>query len=66
MAEQNECETCDGRGVLIGDRADHRGERIDDVLRCPDCAPEPYERESPDDKFYEDYARELEYRAGDQ
>lgn len=33
----NECETCGGDGFLIGDRVDAKGERTDDVQRCPDC-----------------------------
>jgi len=35
--DQDVCETCGGDGVLIGDRADGRGERTDDVQPCPDC-----------------------------
>lgn len=35
--QNNECETCGGDGVLIGDGVDARGERTDDVQPCPDC-----------------------------
>lgn len=37
MPNTNECETCGGEGVLIGDKADARGERTDDAQPCPDC-----------------------------
>lgn len=34
----DECETCDGEQVVIGDGVDAHGERTDDVQPCPDCA----------------------------
>lgn len=37
------CETCGGDGVLIGDVADARGERIDDEVPCPDCTEEYFD-----------------------
>lgn len=37
MAKTEACETCGGDQVLIGDTADVRGERTDDVQACPDC-----------------------------
>lgn len=35
MDEQ--CGTCGGEGVLVGDAVDRRGERTDEVVACPDC-----------------------------
>jgi hypothetical protein len=41
-SEDRICTTCDGERVLIGDAVDSRGERVDEVIDCPDCAVEDF------------------------
>jgi hypothetical protein len=54
----DQCETCGGDRVLVGDGVDGRGREVDVVEQCPDCASGDY-----DDRDYADGGRECDVDA---
>jgi hypothetical protein len=54
--QQDECETCGGEQVVVGDRVDGRGERTDDVQPCPDCV------DGDDHPYYDTLDEARDYR----